>query len=87
MSDIEAGCRDIVIGGFCEKNIGKIVTVGKFLGKVDWAGGNDHWETDILMYGSLEGNGYSNRGRNLQRIDDHDTENILESEKELVTTH
>ncbi len=91
MPNLEPGCRAIVISGEMPPNrptnVGKIVTVGNFIGEGDCLGNDDYWEVDkpmICIDGSVR---YSNREKNLLRIDDHDTEKYFESEKELVTTH
>jgi len=45
---IEEGAKCVVIGGR-KPNNGTVVTVVKFVGKVDWFGDNDMWEVDKPM--------------------------------------
>lgn len=47
MGKIKTGCTAIVIDGAGNKtNIGKIVTVGVFIGKIDGFRSDDYWEVD-----------------------------------------
>lgn len=91
MSNLEPGCKAIVVKGAANNdpniptNIGKVVTVGRFLGKVYGWVGHDRWETDILMTGTTGGNSYHNREFHMQRIDDHNTDEFFERKKELTT--
>ena len=53
MSNLEPGCKAIVVKGamlpHLSTNVGKIVTVGKFIGNVFGKFGADQWEVDKPM--------------------------------------
>lgn len=86
MSKLEPGCKAIIIDGEQnldhETNIGKIVTVIGFIGKIAHCDGDDLWEVDKPMIGSLGGSMYFNRAKNMQRIDDNDATPI-ETKQEI----
>ena len=94
MSNLELGCKAMIVGGRCEENIGKIVTVGNFIGDPSCGfntfSSKDYWEvnqkilflTAWMKYPLYE---YFCSGKTLRRIDDHDTI-LVKSKKELVTT-
>ena len=77
MSDLTPGCTAIVVKSSCAENIGKIVKVGSFIGKVDSFIGADHWEIDREIrstYCFSNQKGGMHRfctSSQLQRIDDH----------------
>ncbi len=95
MSNLEPGCKAIIVGGRCKENLGKMVTVGGFIGRkiLDGlpSGDSDLWEVDqpILFRTTgivKESMRYLCSGSTMQRIDDHDT-NLIESKKELETVY
>ena len=52
MKQIETGCLAVVIGANVPSNNGKVVTVGKYLGDIDWmdeAYSKDHWAINITL--------------------------------------
>lgn len=52
MKQIETGCLAVVIGAHVPSNNGKVVTVGRYIGDVDWfddAYDKDHWEINIAL--------------------------------------
>lgn len=90
MSNLEPGCKAIIINGVMSRkyptNIGKIVTVGNFIGMIPSGGADDYWEVNKPMTRQSGDSVYANREKNMQRLDDHDTENYFKSKKELITT-
>ena len=89
MNNIETGCTAIVVGGRNPKNIGKIVTVGKYLGNNPDVVGmstkyNDYFEVDqemipLNLLGDKGEPNYIQNACNLHRIDD--TKNIEKTEE------
>ena len=78
MSNLEPGCTAIIINGAepesPDTNIGKIVTVVKFIGTVENYEGNDYWEVNIKM-NSINGDDLPIcRDCDMRRIDDHKTD-------------
>ena len=75
MSNLEPGCKAIVIKGEMNPNyptnVGRIVTVIGFIGKATGWVGDDYWEVDQLMYGANGTNDYLQNGAFLQRIDNN----------------
>lgn len=91
MSELEPGCKAMIITGMNIENIGKIVTVGVFIGKINGYNGDDFWEVDReIVFHYEHGNGkgvcFVSHEKDMRRLDDHDTENYFESKKELTTT-
>ena len=85
-SELEPGCKAIIIGGRCKENIGKIITCLNYVGthkdKLVIFADHDLWEVDKKI--TFRGNsGESIRELNLcsakttQRIDDHPEEETL----------
>ena len=76
MSNLEPGCLAIIIDGVNhpnhKTNIGKIVTVGSYIGFIKGMYGKDYWEVDRIMFTNKGRTIYYNREINMQRIDDHD---------------
>lgn len=87
-SRIEEGCIARVINGALgseSPNIGKIITVGRFLGRVKNFLHSDLWEVDKPMETTKGVQVYFISERYLQRIDDGNlTEEELAEEEELV---
>jgi len=88
---IEKGCMAIVINGAApnhpKTNIGKIVTVGDFLGKLKGFVGNDRWSVDQLINYTLDGlwfTGYHVQEKNLQRIDEPPDQETITEELEIT---
>jgi hypothetical protein len=94
MSELEVGCKAIVIGGMPD-NVGKIVTILLFIGtddKEDGIKGNDIWETDTkLTVGHFDninipdGKSVLENAVNMRRIDDHNTDEYFQKELSLTT--
>jgi len=84
---IEFGCLALVINSHAEENIGKIVTVGNFVGEIPGIQNNDLWQVDKGMRatgGVYDGQLiYFQSESYLMRIDGF-KEEIKTSEKELV---
>jgi hypothetical protein len=87
---IEKGCLAIVVDSSRPENLGKVVTVGEFLGRVSPVEGDDQWAVDVRQ---LCNNGttavFFQREKNLMRIDNYDEdmyslEQIEQLEKEEV---
>ena len=93
MSNLEPGCKAIIIKGFCNENYGKIVIVGNFIGRHPYDTGNwdvtDYWEIDqeILFMNEYQEKAYFKlcSGKTMRRIDDHNTDEFFTTEKELLT--
>lgn len=52
MKPIETGCLAVVLGAYISSNNGKVVTVGRYLGDIDYFEApynKDHWEIDTAM--------------------------------------
>lgn len=86
MKPLEPGCKAMIIGGRCKENIGKVVTVGQYLGdffqEIALLRDRDIWEVDKNI---LFTNGDYQKmcsGKTMQRIDGNDTKTI-ETKKEL----
>ena len=74
MKPIEKGCMAIIIDGAGEKrNVGKIVTVGSFIGEIEGFCGNNNWNVDQPIL--FTGGEYKNfiQQSYLERIDDGET--------------
>lgn len=69
---IEKGCLAIVVNSYCPENLGKVVTVGNFIGAEDWLEGDDVWEVDVAQMTTSGEEVYSQRECNLLRIDNFD---------------
>lgn len=88
MGKIEEGCLAIVVNSICDENVGKIVTVGKFAGKIAGVVGDDQWEVDKPMAcldirtNSVCKHVNYQREQNLQRIDDLPDMIVEEKEEE-----
>ena len=75
MSKIIEGCKAIIVSGIINRNVGKIVTVGMFIGKVKGYIGIDFWSVDKeIIYGyefsKDKGICFIAHEKDLQRIDD-----------------
>lgn len=86
---IEKGCLAIVVNSYCPENLGKVVTVGNFIGAKDWLEGDDVWEVDVAQMTTSGEEVYSQRECNLLRIDSYDQdmyndEQIEQLEKERM---
>lgn len=84
ISNLEPGCTAIIIGGVCEENIGKIVTIGKFIGEFIDCKNKDMWEVNKpILFRRVRSKEeivlYLCSDKTMQRIDDH---KIQETEKE-----
>ena len=94
MKKIEEGCLALVVGGRVKENLGKIVRVGKFIGKYNNPDhifmGDDWWEVDKLMIMRYENSLFLNdtykfalqRESNLMRIDEFPEEILEDNSKE-----
>ena len=77
MSNLIPGCRAIIVNGM-DDNLGKIVTVGNFIGKKDNFEDVDLWEVSrpICLAWWIEGDDeyhYLCSGQTMQRIDEGET--------------
>jgi hypothetical protein len=86
---IEKGCLAIVVNSACSENLGKVVTVGEFLGDVSPVAGNDQWVVDVPQKCTSGLTVLFQREKNLLRIDSYDQdvytlEQIEQLEKEKV---
>ena len=74
MKKIESGCTAIILKSADNDNIGKIVQVGNYMGKVSGWGGDHHWG----ISSPIRGTGGAHHGKmvffanedQLQRLDD-----------------
>ena len=79
---IKEGCMAVVTGGLVKENIGKLVTVGKYIGCIDEYDFDDYWEVDTPMEDSEGDEVYFQREVSLSKIDDID-ESLAENSEEL----
>ena len=90
---IEEGCLAIVVDGAWgakSRNVGKIVTVGKFIGKTRILSDSeiiyDVWEVDQPMHTMSGEFVYVQREKNLERLDDDVNDVTMRAEKVLEET-
>ena len=83
MSNLEPVCKAIVVNSVVVSNIGKILTVGNFLGKLPSFPQNDLWEVDTELQFKNGEKFFLCSGSRLQRIDDHNTEKFFESTEQV----
>lgn len=88
MKPIEEGCMAVIVGTKQKEgnrnNVGKIVNVGKFIGYIPGFR-EDLWEVDIpILFTSGEEHMFCPEW-GLERIDDEDTTEDSEMDKELET--
>jgi len=90
MKPIEEGCTAIVTDSFLPENIGKIVRVGKYIGKVDSFEDENQWEVcpGMLCVAMINGDvigtemvNHQSESR-LQRLNDTDENELVKTEIE-----
>ena len=69
-SDLEPGCKAIIVSGYCKSNIGKIVTCLNYIGKTIGFGNTDLWGVDSPVLFSSGNTHYKCSAATMQRIDD-----------------
>ena len=87
MSNLETGCKAIVIESLCPENVGKIVTVGNFIGTIhEFPACNCVWEISqtVICRDGIER--FMCDETSLQRIDGND--GLIEhADKEISISH
>jgi hypothetical protein len=68
---IEKGCLAIVVNSSRSENLGKVVTVGNFIGKIEGILGEDAWEVDTPMVTKFGKIIHHQRESYLMRIDSY----------------
>jgi hypothetical protein len=86
---IEKGCLAIVVNSSRPENLGKVVTVGNFIGKIEGILGDDAWEVDAPMVTKFGKIIHHQRESYLMRVDSYDEdvytlEQIEQLEKEIM---
>jgi hypothetical protein len=86
---IEKGCLAIVVNSYCPENLGKVVTVGNYIGTEIGFLMKDLWEVDKPMLASDGKYYFLQRENSLMRIDNYDEdmytlEQIEQLEKEKM---
>lgn len=70
---ISPGCRAMLVNCQNPVNNGIVVTVGRFLGEVPGWEGNQRWQIDKVVHGTVPGtSGFHADECRLRRLDDYD---------------
>lgn len=83
---IEEGCLAVVVQTAVPENLGKLVRVGKFVGKVFPYAGTDRWEVDIDMLSTKGTLARHQRESHLLRVTDM-TDTVIKYKKPEVVTN
>lgn len=81
MKPIEEGCTAIIVDGRVESNIGKIVTVGRFIGRKNGFEAHDLWKINKSLLHIFGDRHFMCSEKLMERIDDTDISQQTETSK------